>query len=246
MLYEFSHSPDPWDNLADDPDKIEASSIAYTDDEPDDWYSPASAAPRGVDGIVLTAVLLIILLGVGLMLNRRPPPAAAAGETAVPAVQDAALPTAVVPTQAAPGADQIRADLTQIISPYDESRLTQGLHGYSYGHMAIDLAAGEGSVIKSPIVGKVTGLYVDEYDNTVLVIENERYEVMMMHGDYTVKIGDELELGAPVGTEGNNGYTKNSYGNVCNGRAGCGHHTHLNIFDKQQQTNVNPLRFFTP
>lgn len=130
---------------------------------------------------------------------------------------------------------------TAVSAPYSQYSLTQGLHGYAYGHMAIDLAAGRGSPILSPIAGFVSQHYIDEYGNTTLVIENDVYAVTLLHGDFQVEIDDEVSLGQVIGQEGNNGYTMDMFGNLCYGRTYCGNHTHLNIFDKQLQTNVNPL-----
>lgn len=130
---------------------------------------------------------------------------------------------------------------TAVTAPYTEYALTQGLHGQSYGHLAIDLAAGRGEPVRSPINGFVTNLYVDEYGNTTLVIENDVYTVTILHGDFSVAIGEQLRTGQIVGAEGNNGYTMDFLGNLCYGRVYCGNHTHLNIFDKRIQANVNPL-----
>ena len=127
-----------------------------------------------------------------------------------------------------------------IAVPYDNYVITQGPHGESYGHLAIDLAAGENSIIKSPINGEVSDLFVDEYGNPTLVIANEIYEVTMLHGEYSVMIGDKINLGQPVGYESNLGYTTDMQGRSCKNR-NCGYHTHLNIFDKQLNTNVNPI-----
>lgn len=131
-------------------------------------------------------------------------------------------------------------DHNAIAVPYDNYVITQGPHGESYGHLAIDLAAGENSIIKSPINGEVSDLFVDEYGNPTLVIANEIYEVTMLHGEYSVMIGDKINLGQPVGYESNLGYTTDMQGRSCKNR-NCGYHTHLNIFDKQLNTNVNPI-----
>lgn len=140
----------------------------------------------------------------------------------------------------APDPEPTVPDPTAFIVPYDDYVLTQGPHGFSYGHMAIDLTAGNGAVIKSPISGVVSQLYVDQYNNTTLVIENEVYEVLMLHGNYSVAVGQQVQIGEPVGTESNHGYTKDAYGQLCAGRD-CGYHTHLNVFDKRIGSNVNPL-----
>jgi murein DD-endopeptidase MepM/ murein hydrolase activator NlpD len=132
------------------------------------------------------------------------------------------------------------SDPAAVIYPYDNYTLTQGPHGMSYGHMAIDLAAGAGADIKSPISGAITALYLDDIGNPTLVIENDIYQVTMLHGDYTVYVGQIVELGQVVGSENNRGYTTDMLGRLCTGRE-CGHHTHLNIYDKRINANVNPL-----
>ena len=134
----------------------------------------------------------------------------------------------------------IFVDETLISAPYDQYTLTQGPHGFSYGHMAIDIVAGKGSVIKSPINGRVTASYVDQYGNPTLVIENDIYQVTLLHGIYTVAVDEEVKLGQPVGTESNLGYTTDWWGRSCRNRD-CGYHTHLNIFDKRIGGNINPL-----
>lgn len=128
-------------------------------------------------------------------------------------------------------------------SPYDDYVVTQGPHGYSYGHMAIDLTAGEDATIKSPINGEVVDYFIDQWGNPNLVIENERYRVSLLHGLYSVSVGQSVTLGEPVGTESNQGYTIDYLGRSCAGRD-CGYHTHLNVFDKGQGVNVNPLDLF--
>ena len=132
------------------------------------------------------------------------------------------------------------ADPNQIESPYPHYILTQGPHGASYGQMAVDIYAGKGSTIHSPINGAVAYNYVDNIGNTTLIIENSRYRVLLMHGDYTVKVGDTVSIGDTVGTESNHGNTVDYQGRSCRGRD-CGYHTHLNIYDKKIAANVNPL-----
>lgn len=200
---------------------------------------PYKAGSRGLrlDGITIAAVILLLFMVVRLVVDRntRSP---AQTETAAPAVPLPAPELAA--EESAPPVIPQPADPSTIIYPYDEYTLTQGPHGYSYGHMAIDLAAGKGSPIKSPIAGSVTALYVDEWGNPTLVIENNRYQVTMLHGDYTVQFGQQLKLGEIVGAEANHGYTLDYAGNSCRNRD-CGHHTHLNVYDKQAGSNVNPL-----
>jgi murein DD-endopeptidase MepM/ murein hydrolase activator NlpD len=135
----------------------------------------------------------------------------------------------------------IQVDPTAFSAPYEDYVLTQGLHGYSYGHMAIDLASGKDTPILSPIYGVISALYTDQYGNPTLVIENEIYKVTLLHGNYNVSVGEVVSLGQPVGVESNQGYTTDYAGNPCYGRDGCGFHTHMNVFDQRIGTNVNPL-----
>jgi len=165
------------------------------------------------------------------------PGAVAATATAAAALQ--ATQAAATP-EAPPAVDVAWNEATSL--PYDTYFLTQGLHGESYGHLAVDIAAGNGSTIKSIINGTVTGTGYDQWANTYIQIENDFYTVLYMHGVYSLAVGDTVTVGQPIGTESNIGYTLDSYGNVC-GYTGrdCGYHTHLNIFDKRLGVNIDPL-----
>lgn len=202
---------------------------------PDDVYHER----RGPTGFQIIGVALfwmvIVLAGLTSVLTggERVNVAAAEAERPAQPVRPTPAPAAVATAVSLPASDAI-------IVPYDEYTVTQGLHGFSYGHMAIDIAAGKGAEIKAPIEGVVSELSIDEWGNTVLVLENERYQVLLLHGNYTVALHEEVKLGEVIGTEGNNGYTKDMYGNLCYGRE-CGYHTHLNIFDKRLQANVDPF-----
>lgn len=170
------------------------------------------------------------------------------------AVTDDAVESTAVVTQsvAAPvvvpgsGGQQIQPtavppDDPPVIPPYDDYFITQGHHGFSYGHMAIDLSGGKGSTILAPISGIVSQSYIDEWGNPTLVIGNVRYEAMLLHGDYTVEVGDTVRQGQPIGTEANHGYTTDMNGNRCGNGRDCGYHTHLNIYDRQLGSNVDPF-----
>jgi murein DD-endopeptidase MepM/ murein hydrolase activator NlpD len=136
-------------------------------------------------------------------------------------------------------------DDATFLAPYDDYVITQGLHGFSYGHMAVDLSAGKGAIIKSPVSGVVTEHFVDNLGNTTLVIENDHYRVLLLHGKYTVSKGDRLQAGQPIGKESNQGYTTDMAGRPCQNRE-CGYHSHLNVYNKLVEMNVNPLELFAP
>jgi murein DD-endopeptidase MepM/ murein hydrolase activator NlpD len=144
-------------------------------------------------------------------------------------------PASLSPSQAGGG--------DTIASPYDHFVVTQGPHGADNGQMAVDITAGKGVAIKSAITGTVTALYVDDLGNTTLVIENDHYIVTMLHGIFTVKMGEAVEIGQKVGTESNQGNTIDAAGRSCRGRD-CGYHLHINVYDKHLGTNVNPLDLF--
>jgi murein DD-endopeptidase MepM/ murein hydrolase activator NlpD len=216
--------------------------------------------PRPFDGMTLVAVAFLFFMGFNILRDRQ--------EVQTPWVQKSAsssfVDSAILETDKAsinstsdvildeqphgniPNQETIAhavLDVETIIPPYESYTLTQGPHGYSYGHMAIDLTAGNGAVVRSPINGVVTALFIDNLGNTTLIIENDRYQVTMLHGIYTVAVGDALEIGQPVGQESNQGNTVDGFGVSCRGRD-CGYHTHLNIYDKILGANVNPLQLF--
>ena len=193
------------------------------------------------DGLTLAAVAFIAFMAFILFREIRPEPilvddipqkresVSSDKKLQVSEVRDSAQETS-----------SMSGDETLISAPYDQYTLTQGPHGFSYGHMAIDIVAGKGAVIKSPINGRVTASYVDQYGNPTLVIENDIYQITLLHGIYTVAVDEEVKLGQPVGTESNLGYTTDWWGRSCRNRD-CGYHTHLNIFDKRIGGNINPL-----
>ena len=145
------------------------------------------------------------------------------------------LPTAAPDTPASDPAYH-----AEIAVPYDTYFLTQGVHGQAYGHNAIDIAAGNGSTIKSIINGAVTGTGYDQWGNTFIQIENDNYVVLYLHGVYSPALGEQVRAGQPIGTESNIGYTLDMAGNLCAGRD-CGYHTHLNVYDKRLGMNIDPL-----
>lgn len=181
--------------------------------------------------MTLAAALILLLMVFALLTDHK--------ETAVSA---AAQPTTASATLAERPEVTVQAtpDPAEIRMPYDDYILTQGPHGQSYGHLAIDLTAGKGAEIHSPISGEVTALFTDEYGNPTLVVENEVWQVTLLHGDYIVSPGEQILIGQVIGYESNHGYTVDWRGRSCRGRD-CGYHTHLNVFDKRTGANANPL-----
>jgi len=195
-----------------------------------------------LDGMTLAGVALLLLFAVNIVrgwAGEGAPQLATTNAEGTPvAVMTAApetLPTAAPDMPAGDPAYQ-----AEIALPYDTYFLTQGIHGQAYGHNAIDIAAGNGSTIKSIINGSVTGLGYDQWGNTFIQIENDYYVVLYLHGAYTAALGDQIRAGQPIGTESNIGYTLDMNGNLCAGRD-CGYHTHLNIYDKRLGYNIDPL-----
>ncbi len=203
------------------------------------------------DAMTLVGLAVLLIFAAGIFRNSTtrvaadavpevPNPAAVAAAATTAAEAQAALPEPAPAED--PAAAEALARNTAIAMPYDTYFLTQGLHGESYGHLAIDIAAGNGSTIYSIINGTVTGTGYDQWSNTYIQIENDIYTALYMHGVYGLAVGDVVAAGQVIGTESNVGYTLDSYGNVC-GYSGrdCGYHTHLNVFDKRLGLNIDPL-----
>jgi murein DD-endopeptidase MepM/ murein hydrolase activator NlpD len=200
---------------------------------------------QGIDGIALAAFLLI---GFGAIMVFRDISSSneildSGGGMVDSQFNPETVELNIIDSEVGSGQDAPQdLDLERRVSPpYEDYTLTQGPHGFSYGHMAIDISAGQGAIIKSPIQGYVADLYTDQYGNPTLVIENDFFRVTMLHGKYKVSIGDQIAWGQMLGRESNLGLTTDLQGRSCRNRA-CGYHTHLNIFDKQLGENVNPLK----
>jgi murein DD-endopeptidase MepM/ murein hydrolase activator NlpD len=202
---------------------------------------------KGLDGFTVAALAVIVFIGLSLVVdsgegssgqnNNGSPPPQQSGTNTGGQAQSTPIP---IPT---PLTLPLSGDQTILAAPYDEYLLTQGPHGFSYGHSAIDISGGKGVIIKSPINGIVSENYVDQYGNTTLILDNNRYTVTFLHGNFSANVGDKLTIGQTLGTEGNNGYTMDMSGRLCTNRD-CGYHSHLNVFDKELGVNINPLDYF--
>jgi len=201
----------------------------------DDYFEEQARGPLPVDIVAVAAVLLVVVLLVAA-LNRagfsRPAIPGAPVQTREEVIEEPP-PAQPAPPLPVPGAETF-------VMPYANYVLTQGPHGMSYGHYAIDIAAGKGEPLLSPINGRVTERYFDGIGNPILVIENENYAVTMLHGLYEVTVGQEVQAGEQIGVESNQGNTRDMNGQSCRNRD-CGYHTHLNVYDKRAGQNVNPL-----
>lgn len=199
---------------------------------------------QGIDGLALAAFVLIVFGGLMVFrdISSKNKDLSIGGE--IVENQKVANETKQVSEDKDVGSGREvplkKIDASSVVAPYDQYTLTQGPHGFSYGHMAIDIAAGQGAVIKSPIQGYVSALFTDQYGNPTLVIENDIFQVTMLHGKYKVAVGDQIGLGQMVGRESNLGNTTDIWGRSCRDRD-CGYHTHLNIFDKRIGSNIHPL-----
>lgn len=196
-----------------------------------------------IDGMTLAGVAILMLFAVNIVrgwAGEGNPAAAPTNALGTPVAIMTPVPEALPPSaeSVAPEADP--AWHLAIAMPYDEYFLTQGAHGQSYGHLAIDIAAGNGAIIKSIINGVITGVGYDVWGNTFIQVENDNFVVLYLHGVYTPVIGETVLAGQQIGTESNIGYTLDMAGNLCAGRD-CGYHTHLNVYDKRVAANIDPL-----
>ncbi len=132
-----------------------------------------------VDGLALVGLALIAFMGLNLILDYE----GSSAKTLVPGeitvqidlqspaqggVEDGNVENPIVAEEDAQPQPN-KPNQKAFRSPYDDYTLTQGLHGQSYGHNAIDIAAGKGTKIKSPSNGEVVDLFVDQYGNTTLI-----------------------------------------------------------------------------
>ncbi len=227
-----NHTPYTSDEYWDDylPDEVWYAEDTYLEADPEEWAvahpEPLPLSPLW-NGWTVVGIALILIFFYAAFANNR-----------TVTKQIDATPESVAVAVESVGD-------TAVSSPYPQYTLTQGPHGQSYGQLAIDIAAGRGEPILSPINGQISERYIDEYNSPTLVIENEVYIVTFLHGDYSAQVGDTLKMGDPIGIESNKGYTMDMQGNLCYEREYCGNHSHLNIYDKRQQANVNPLNLIS-
>ncbi|MHB0988035.1 MAG: M23 family metallopeptidase [Bellilinea sp.] len=209
--------------------------------------------PQRFSGLSIVALALIVL-GIFSVLSDRCEPTRTYA-AAVPLVL-AATPT-LTPFQPLPTPLPTAVELPPVVNedppdrpedirlPYDDYILTQRTHGAAYGDAAIDLAAGPGMDILSPISGQVTRNGFDMYGNSILIIENEVWQVKLLHGAFYPAEGDWVGMGNPIGIESNLGYTYDIYGRSC-WRRSCGFHTHMNVVDRRTGQNADLMKLLDP
>lgn len=132
---------------------------------------------------------------------------------------------------------------SEVAWPYEKYTVSQEEHGGSYGHAAIDITAGAGATVLAPICGEVK-IYIDGVGNTAIDINNRNYRATLLHDDFFQALdGQWVEVGTPIGTEGNNGNVRCGDGlHPSSSRFGpnCGHHSHWNMFVKPLGMSVYP------
>ncbi len=109
--------------------------------------------------------------------------------------------------------------------------LTQDVHGCSYSLPGIDISSAQDSTvtIQAPMPGEVS-TFTDRWHNTTIRIENEEWIIYMLHPrSYIVKEGP-VRRGQAVGVMG-------AVGNAT------GPHVHYTIYDKVNDTFVDPKAF---
>jgi len=125
------------------------------------------------------------------------------------------------------GNSDLRPSLNPVVGkPF----LTQDVHGCAYALPGVDISSNNNSaVLQAPMPGEIT-TYTDQWYNTTIRIENEEWAVLLLHPrSYLVESGT-IERGEAVGIMG-------AIGNAT------GPHVHYTIYDKINETFVDPARF---
>ena len=108
--------------------------------------------------------------------------------------------------------------------------LTQDVHGCSYSFPGIDISSDDSTaVLQAPMPSDVS-TFTDQWYNTTIRIENDEWIVWLLHPrSYLVESGP-VKRGQAVGVMGAVGYAT-------------GPHVHYTIFDKVNETFVDPQQF---
>ncbi|MEM7330617.1 MAG: M23 family metallopeptidase [Chloroflexota bacterium] len=125
-----------------------------------------------------------------------------------------------------------RPSLRPRLNPVTDSPiLTQDIHGCSYGLPGLDITSQNSTaMLQAPIPGEVT-TYTDRWYNSTIRIENDEWIVWLLHPrSYFVSDGEIVRSGQIVGVMGAVGYAT-------------GPHVHYTIYDKVNETFVDPAAF---
>ncbi len=108
--------------------------------------------------------------------------------------------------------------------------LTQDIHGCSYSLPGVDISSDDSTaILYAPMPGEVS-TFTDRWYNTTIRIENDEWIVWLLHPrSYLVETGP-VKRGQAVGVMGAVGYAT-------------GPHVHYTIFDKVNDTFVDPQEF---
>ncbi|MCP4361236.1 MAG: M23 family metallopeptidase [Chloroflexi bacterium] len=124
-----------------------------------------------------------------------------------------------------------RPSLRPRLNPISETPiLTQDIHGCSYSLPGIDISSQNSSaVLQAPMPGEVS-TYTDQWFNSTIRIENDEWIVWLLHSrTYFVNEG-QVKRGVAVGVMGAVGIAT-------------GPHVHYTIYDKTNETFVDPGEF---
>ncbi len=124
-----------------------------------------------------------------------------------------------------------RYSLKPRLNPVSESPLlTQDVHGCHYSLPGLDISStNRSAILLAPMPGNVT-TYTDQWYNSTIRIENDEWIVWLLHPrSYFVDEGP-VTRGQAVGVMGAVGYAT-------------GPHVHYTIYDKVNETFVDPAKF---
>jgi hypothetical protein len=124
-----------------------------------------------------------------------------------------------------------RYSLRPRLNPVSESPLlTQDIHGCNYSLPGLDISSSNRSaILQAPMPGNVT-TYTDQWYNSTIRIENDEWIIWLLHPrSYFVEEGT-ITRGQAVGMMGAVGYAT-------------GPHVHYTIYDKVNETFVDPAGF---
>jgi len=124
-----------------------------------------------------------------------------------------------------------RYGLKPRLNPVSESPiLTQDIHGCSYSLPGLDISSNNRSaILQAPMPGNVT-TYTDQWYNSTIRIENDEWIIWLLHPrSYFIEEGI-VTRGQAVGVMGAVGYAT-------------GPHVHYTIYDKVNETFVDPAEF---